>query len=233
MVMPSAGTRLSADIRAALGGSALAALPDEVIDQLTTGAARHRVRAGATVYREGDAVPHLELVVSGLVRVYVSAPDGRTMTVRYCRPGSLLGAATLFAAGFSMPATIQALVDSELLAMRSAVVVRLAGQDVRLARALLGETSERALAFAAEVAGSAFATVRQRVARHLLDLAADHQQGTDLVAPISQQELADAVGTVREVVVRVLRELRAEGIVHTARGEIVIRDPERLWNPGS
>lgn len=233
MASTSRGTALSADLRAALGESALRTLPAEVIDELTTGAVRHRVTAGSTVYREGDAVPHLALVVSGLLRVYVGAADGRTMTVRYCRPGSLLGAATLFAAGFSLPATIQALVDSEMLAMRSAVVVRLANQDVRVARALLGETSERALAFAAEVAGSAFATVRERVARHLLDLAAENQRGTNLVAPVSQQELADAVGTVREVVVRVLRELRAKGIVDTARGEIVVRDPERLWNQGS
>jgi CRP/FNR family transcriptional regulator, cyclic AMP receptor protein len=54
----------------------------------------------------------------------------------------------------------------------------------------------------------------------------------------SQQELADAVGTVREVVVRVLRELRQEGVVRTERDRMVIIDPARLiqeqgWNPGS
>lgn len=232
MARPLPGTPLPGDVPAAIAASALTELPEKLIEELTSGATRHRVEAGDTVYREGDAVPHLELVLTGLVRVYVTAPDGRTMTVRYCRPGSLLGAATLFASDFSMPASIQAMVSSDLLAMRPSVVVRLAQHDVRVAGALLVETSERALAFAAEAAG-AFATVRDRVARHLLDLAADHQRGTNLVAPVSQQELADAVGSVREVVVRVLRELRAEGIVHTARGEIVIHDPERLWNPGS
>jgi CRP/FNR family transcriptional regulator, cyclic AMP receptor protein len=227
------GVPLDADVRAAIARSALRTLPAPLITQLTAAAVRHRVAAGATVYREGDTVPHLQLVVSGLIRVYVSAPDGRTLTARYCRPGSLLGAATLFAADFAMPAGIQALVESDLLAMRPATVVRLADRDVLLARALLGETSERALAFTAEVAGTAFTSIRERVARHLLDLAAEHQRGPDLVARISQQELADAVGSVREVVVRVLRELRAEGIVDTTRREIVIHDPERLWNPGS
>jgi len=46
------------------------------------------------------------------------------------------------------------------------------------------------------------------------------------------------VGTVREVIVRVLRELRQGGVVRTERDRIVIIDPARLiaeqaWNPGS
>jgi hypothetical protein len=47
--------------------------------------------------------------------------------------------------------------------------------------------------------------------------------------------LADAVGTVREVVVRVLREFRAEELIRTERDRIVILDPVQLsreqgWN---
>jgi CRP/FNR family transcriptional regulator len=57
----------------------------------------------------------------------------------------------------------------------------------------------------------------------------------EIVVPVTQQELADAVGTAREVVVRVLRELRRDGVVRTERGYIVILDPARLvpgqeWN---
>ncbi len=52
---------------------------------------------------------------------------------------------------------------------------------MRAAGALLAETSERVLAFVAEVSGNAFATVRQRLARHLLDLASERQQGPELM----------------------------------------------------
>ena len=96
------------------------------------------------------------------------------------------------------------------------------------------------MAFVAEFSGHAFANVRQRIARHLLDLASDQQHPDELAASISQQELADAVGSVREVVVRVLRELREERTVETRRDRIIIRDPERLsgivsrsWNESS
>jgi CRP/FNR family transcriptional regulator len=64
-----------------------------------------------------------------------------------------------------------------------------------------------------------------------VDLAADAADAAGragLVARISQQELADAVGTVREVVVRTLRELRREGLVATGRSGITITSPERL-----
>jgi len=166
--------------------------------------------------------------VSGLIRVFVTARDGRTMTVRYCRAGALIGVVSLFASPFSLPATIQALTDAELLAFRPSVVQRAAERDARVARALLDELSERVLSFIAEIPGSAFATVRQRVARHLLDLASESQTGPELVAAVGQQDLADAVGTVREVVVRALRELRQAGRLETRRHEIVLLDPEGL-----
>lgn len=93
-----------------------------------------------------------------------------------------------------------------------------------------------------EIPRGAFAPVRQRVARHLLDLASERQHGATLFAPISQQQLADAVGSVREVVVRALRDLRTEGSIRTTTRGIAVIDPPALWaeasgvpgrNPGS
>ena len=216
------------DARAAIEASHLRTLPAETIARLAADASRLRVPAGSTVHREGDESAHFEVVVSGLMRVYVMAADGRTMTVRYCRPGALIGAVSLFASPFSLPATIQAVTDADLLAFRPSVVQRAVERDAVVARALLDELSERVLSFIAEIPGGAFATVRQRVARHLLDLASESQSGPELVAAVGQQELADAVGTVREVVVRALRELRQAGLLETRRTGIVLLDPERL-----
>ena len=231
--------RLGDDARLAIEASTLGGLPTEVIAELTAGAKALYMAARSTVHHAGEDSPHLELVVAGLVRVQVTAADGRTLTVRYCRPGALLGAATLYTR-VVRPFDIQALSDSKLLGFRPAMVRACADRDTRVARALLTETSERVMSFVAEFSGHAFSNVRQRIARHLLDLASDAERRDELVAAISQQELADGVGTVREVVVRVLRELREEGSVETGRDGIVIRDPERLsgigspaWNEGS
>ena len=74
-----------------------------------------------------------------------------------------------------------------------------------------------------QTAVNAFGSVGQRVAAHLLDLASDRQRpGGRLVAHVSQQELADAAGSVREVVARALRDLRVAGIVATAADSVVI-----------
>ncbi len=220
------GLRLDDDARDALAASRLGALPADALSELLVGATRLTIPARSTVRPVAGQSPHLELVVSGLVRIQVAAPDGRALTVRYCRRGALMGAATLYAEAVR-PFTIEALTDAELLRLDPARVVRQARRDPRVANALLAETSERVMSFVAEFSGHAFATVRQRIARHLLDLAA-LDPAEELAASISQQELADAVGTVREVVVRILRELRQQGCVRTRRDGFVIVDPERL-----
>lgn len=248
MPEPAADPLTDHRVRAAIAASHLRDLPPDVVASLLTAARWCSVPAGHTLHRVGEGERHVELVLTGLVRVHVSAPDGRTLTVRYCRRGALMGVLSLYAKPFVMPTTTQAVVDTELIAVSPAVLRALADRDVRVAKALLLELSERATAFAAEIGDSAFATVRQRVARHLLDLGlpdhegADHE-GAELVTLVSQQELADAVGTVREVVVRTLRELRQLGIIETGRRGIRILaaerllaeaypDPRRGWNTG-
>jgi CRP/FNR family transcriptional regulator, cyclic AMP receptor protein len=215
-------------VHAALEVSNLRSLPGETRDRLVYAGNAFRVPAGATLHREGDGAAHLELVVSGLLRVFVTALDGRTLTVRYCRRGSILGAVSLFATPFSMPASVKAVTDAEMLSMSAPAVKQAAERDVVVARALIDELSDRVMSFIAEIPNTAFATVRQRVARHLLDLASAAQRGQGLTVTISQQELANAVGSVREVVVRVLRELREEGYVNTGHGGIELLDPEQL-----
>jgi CRP/FNR family transcriptional regulator len=138
-----------------------------------------------------------------------------------------MGVATLFAEAVR-PFTIEALSDADLLRFDPSTVQRAAERDPRIAVALLTETSDRVMSFVSRFSGDAFRTVRQRIARHLLDLASVDAPAAEVSANVSQQELADGVGTVREVVVRVLRELRNEGCVETKRDRIVISNPERL-----
>ncbi len=220
-------------VRAALAESSLARLPVPATQRLLTGARLVRIPAGSVTHREGETAEHLELVVDGLVRAFVTAPDGRTLTVRYCRRGALIGAVSMYATGFHMPAGIQAVVDADVLRMSPDVVRRAVAEDPRVADALLRELADRALGFIHEITGSAFTSVRQRVARHLLDLAAQEARVTGGAQPVptvqvTQRQLAESAGTVREVVVRVLRDLREAGVVRTHADHIDVLDPIRL-----
>lgn len=241
----------TADVSAlqAIAASPLGSLPEPLLGDLLTGSTLVRVPAGTVTHREGDADPHLELMVSGLLKFYATAPDGRTITVRYCRRGSLMGVVSLFSPDFALPVSGVALTDTELVRLSPVRVRGAAARELPVAHAFLRELSERVLGFMAEIPGSAFTSVRQRVARHLLDLAAGADVGQLAVPPMptagselavrtTQQELAQAVGSVREVVVRILRDLREAGVVRTERDRIVIVEPGRLaelaiWNPGS
>jgi CRP/FNR family cyclic AMP-dependent transcriptional regulator len=228
--MPIGGGAVVDDsaVAVALSQSHFRDLPADVIAALLDGATRTHAPAGSIVREFGEPGPYLELVVDGFLRVLVRAPDGRSLTVRYLRHGELSGVVSLFTPDYSLAATVQALVDSELISLRADIVIGLAERDLRVARALIEELSERVVNFVAEIPGSAFSTVRQRVARHLLDLASEQRQGGRLVARVSQQALADAVGSVREVIVRVLHDLRSEGVIQTSRDGIEVLIPERL-----
>jgi CRP/FNR family transcriptional regulator len=177
------------------------------------------------IYHEGDQ-PRAGLVMRGLFRVYMTSPEGRQVTVRYARRGDVLGTAVLL--GGPVATAVQALTNASVLAFNLQTLEALARGDPQIAWALAEEVTRRLYDTLAELAGNTFGTVRQRVARHLLDLAAQGSAQHGLVANVSQQDLADAVGSVREVVARALRDLRADGLIETRAGSIIVRDPVRL-----
>lgn len=168
----------------------------------------------------------MSLVVSGLLRLYLAASDGRQLTVRYARSGDALGIAT--SVGGPGNLTEQAITDCALLVFRRPTLLALGQCDVRVAWAIAEEITHRLYVYLDVIAATTFGTVRQRVAGHLLDLACGRRQGTALVASVSQQELADAVGSVREVVARTLRQFREMGLVETTPQGILIHDPMGL-----
>ena len=80
MVTPATdGSLLDADVVGAIAALNLDGLPAELLSSLLVDAVRSPSSAGSTIHREDDAAPHIELLVRGLVRVHVTAADGRTL----------------------------------------------------------------------------------------------------------------------------------------------------------
>jgi CRP/FNR family transcriptional regulator, cyclic AMP receptor protein len=214
------------DVVDAMRRSFLGSLPPEVVGALLAGGERTDDPAGSTLYREGSA-PRAALVVSGLLRVYMTSYEGRQVTVRYARDGDVLGIAVLV--GGPVNVGVQALADSSLFRLNGRTLTQAARQDARVAWAVAEELNRRLYETLQQTAINAFGSVRQRVAAHLLDLASAQQRPRGrLVARVSQQELADAVGSVREVVARALRDFRLAGLVATGPDSVLILDPARL-----
>jgi CRP/FNR family transcriptional regulator len=215
------------EVEDALAHSFLARLPREVRDGLRAEGERTDYPAGTTVYRAGEAA-RAALVVSGLLRVFLTSAEGRQVTVRYARPGDVLGVAVLV--GGPAGTSVQAVEPSSVFRISARTLIAAARRDPQVSWAIAEELNRRLYEVLEQTAVNAFGSVRQRVAAHLLDLASaqQHPRGR-LAARVSQQELADAAGSVREVVARVLRDLRLAGIVATTADSVVILDPARLY----
>ena len=221
-------TRVVADrqLATALARSLLSGLPSRLIDELIAVGDRIDVPAGSTIYRQGG-YPRAFLVISGLLRVYMTSAEGRQVTVRYARGGDVLGVAVLV--GGPADVAVQALAASGLFRIDRRILTAAGRRDAAVAWALAEELNRRLYEALQQAAANALGSVRQRVARHLLDIASAEQRPRGpLVARVSQQDLADAVGSVREVVARVLRDFRAAGLVSTATDNIHVLDPVRL-----
>jgi CRP/FNR family transcriptional regulator len=214
------------DVDDALAQSFLSELPPELVGRLRAEGERADYPAGTTVYRAGDD-PRAALVVRGLIRVFLSSPEGRQVTVRYVRPGDVLGIAVLV--GGPAHTSVQTVEPSSVFRISARTLTAAAQRDPRVSWAIAEELNRRLYDVLEQTAVNAFGSVRQRIAAHLLDLASDGQRPRGrLEAHVSQQELADAAGSVREVVARALRDLRAAGIVATTSESVVILDPARL-----
>jgi CRP/FNR family transcriptional regulator len=192
---------------------------------LAAGAMRLDIPAGTVIYRDADRA-RLAVVLDGLLRVFLTSPEGRQVTVRYARAEDLLGVAVTV--GGPVDVSVQAVTDSTVAMVDPGRLESLARKNPQVAWAIAEELSRRLYEVLNELAGTAFLPLRDRIVRHLLDLAAEAQSGGSSVAPITQQELADAVGSVREVVGRSLAELRAKRLIETTRDGIKVLDVAAL-----
>lgn len=157
----------------------------------------------------------------------MSSLEGRQVTVRYARPADVLGIAVMV--GGPVNVSVQTIEASSLFSVNLRALTAVAQPNARVAWAIAEELNRRLWDTLQQTAINAFGSVKQRVASHILDLASMEQRpGARLAARVSQQELADAVGSVREVVARVLRDLRLAGIVATSADRILVLDPARL-----
>jgi CRP/FNR family transcriptional regulator, cyclic AMP receptor protein len=167
----------------ALVRSFLGALPPEVVGRLRAEGERDDYPAGTTVYRPNTGT-RAALVVAGLLRVYLTSPEGRQVTVRYARPGDVLGIAVLV--GGPAGVGVQTVEPSSVFRISRRTLTEAARRDPRVSWAIAEELNRRLYEVLEQTAVSAFGSVRQRVAAHLLDLAsAQRHRRERLVAHVT------------------------------------------------
>ncbi|MDB4905292.1 MAG: cyclic nucleotide-binding protein [Gemmatimonadetes bacterium] len=191
----------------------LGELPPGVSERLRARAIERSYPAGTTIFTEGSEARGLFMVLEGEVRVLRSAA-GREHVIHVERAGGTLGEVPLFEGG-DYPATAVAAVDTRCLVLTRDVVIAAVREDGDVALALLARMAARVRMLVERVDHRTTQPALLRLAALVL---ARHEaaDGDAFSLGRSQQEAAEELGTVREVVVRGLRELRTRGVIEPA-----------------
>ena len=220
-------TTIGATARPELSGTCLDELDETSVDLLVAGARRLEVAAGEPVFPLHDPSPRIAMILAGTARSFLTAANGRQLTLRYARRGALVGKrAQLIGAHASL--AVYAMTACTILEFDVGAFHELAASNLALAQAINLELTTRLDDVYAAVGDTAFGSVRQRVIRHLLMLAATGALDDETTVRITHQQLANAVGSSREVIARTLTPLRDEGLLRTSPGEIELLNVERL-----
>ncbi|MBK8555231.1 MAG: Crp/Fnr family transcriptional regulator [Lewinellaceae bacterium] len=174
--------------------------------------------AGTELLYPGQYIKLVPIVLSGTLKVLRDDDSGKEILLYFIRPGESC-IMTLFAVRGNSPSMVRAIVDenAELLL----VPVEVISQQLSAHRdwldftfALFKQRYEELLQIVNDIA---FSRVDERLLDLLLTRSKTSQNG-EIMA--THQQLADDIGTAREVVSRLLKKLENEGRIATSRGKI-------------
>lgn len=201
---------------------ALASLPPERLSRLFPPPAFVGVPAGAELFSEGQPCRGFPLLLDGEVKVAKLAASGREILLYRVRTGGsciitsscLLGHSDYNARGTAAaPVTLAVLAPADFSAL---IVEHAPFRDF-----VFHLFAERIAGLMQLVEEVAFARLDQRLARLLLARGSDTVQAT-------HQQLADELGSVREMVSRLLKNFAQQGWVQLGREQVVLLDRAAL-----
>lgn len=204
-------------------------LPAPRLDALLDAAPVARPPAGAILFSENEPCRGFPLLLAGSVRVVKHAPNGREILLYRMEPGDgcvLSGSCLLGSSDYSAVGVAEAGV--ELLLMPGGLFNALLLEHEPFRHFVFGLYGQRLAEISALVEEVAFRRLDERLAQLLV------RQGP--LVETTHQRIADELGSVREIVSRLLRSFAERGWVALERERIRVLDPKSLSEmsyPGS
>ena len=202
-------------------------LPEDDHRALASRATERRLNRGETLFLAGEPAAGLYVIVQGAVRAYRVSTDGREQIIHVERSGATLAEVPVFDGG-TYPSSTAAEEDSLVLFLPREEVVRLCLERPKISLAALRLLAGRMRKCAALVERLSLRDVDRRVAQLLLDEGGDYGQRTASAVSFSlaltHTQIANRVGSVREVVSRALSRLQASGLIQMDGRQIRIVD---------
>jgi CRP-like cAMP-binding protein len=227
--MTSAGGDLVAALRRLKQLGDFPSLPDATISALAKEGRSRTYAAGTTLFNEGDGATAIYIVLDGHVAV-VRITEGREYPLHHERPGGTLGEVPVFS-GCGYLATAIARVDTVCLVVSAVAAKRLVQNDPGFAAWVIDRLGARIVALVNRFEATGLSTT-ERIARYIAERAR-LSSGPRFRLGMSQDQVAQELGTVREVVSRVIKRLIDESVIerHTG-GWFTVRDAEKLATMG-
>ncbi|MFP4687467.1 MAG: Crp/Fnr family transcriptional regulator [bacterium] len=186
---------------------------------------------GEIVFREGELVHGLYIVVEGQAKGYRTSIDGRQQIVRIINPGDIIAEAVLLE-GEKYPVTLEILRDTRFLYLPADKFISFLKDEPAAALELISVLSKRLRFLVRVVDDLSLKEVSARLASYLLQQVEkqnkDFRFNEQITLPVSKTELAFAMGTISETLSRTLKKIEQTGAIENRGKKILILDHKKL-----
>lgn len=216
----------------AVASPLLDVLDEEDRRELIQSARRRRFGRDEVVFHAGDPADSLQIILSGRVSIRRTITTGDRAILGYLGPGEVFGELALIGPDPEpRNATVRAVEATETLAIAGSRFAELRRRRPAVDRFLAEALARRVRELDDRLVEALLVQADSRVLRRLLDLVSRGEEG-NLVATVTQEDLAASAGTSRATVNRVLREAEKAGVLRLSRSRIEVLDREGLARRG-
>ena len=187
--------------------------------------------SGELLFSEGEPCSGLHIIASGKVRIFKTSMSGREQVLAINGPGESVAELPVFDGG-PYPASALAVEDAEIAFISRRDFNAFCLDHPEVALKVLSVVGARLRQLVNIIEELSFTTIRQRLIAVLVKLAQTQGRktvrGTEFLLSGTHQELANQLGTVRELISRNLMRLQAEGLIEVEARQIVVQDMKSL-----
>jgi CRP-like cAMP-binding protein len=182
------------------------------LEQIASHLIERRYPRNTTIVEEGLPGDYMYILREGRVKVTKLSEDGREKILDFLEAGSFVGEMALLERG-PRSASVKALSPVRVLALSRTDFIALLRKSPDLALAVIQELSRRLRSVNEQASSLSFQRVKERTMGLLERLAKDPaEEGARRTTPaLTHQQIADMVGTSRETVTRVVKDLKETG----------------------
>ncbi len=200
-------------------------LSDPDIESLSSVATRRRYPKDTVVFYENDEGDSFFMILSGRVKVTILGDDAREVILSMLGPGDFFGEMALLD-DEPRSATAIAVEDAELFALQRSDFASVLERTASISAALIRVLTQRLRKANHQISTLALLDVYGRVARVLIEMAQDEgrrlRDGSIAFRRATHQEIANRIGTTRETVTRMMKDLERQGYVRVSGREFVL-----------